>query len=87
MTNVFALLLIGGALGWLLTALTHKFQEHEALGNVTAGALGSFAAGLIGNGGTLYQGLNALSLAAAGAGALIALGLTGLIRRNRSGRS
>lgn len=87
MTNVFALLLIGGALGWLLTAITHTFHEHEALGNVVAGALGSFVAGLIGNGGTLYQGLNGLSLAAAGAGALIALGLTGLIRKHRSGRS
>jgi uncharacterized membrane protein YeaQ/YmgE (transglycosylase-associated protein family) len=86
MTNVFALLLIGGTLGWLLTALTHKFHAHEALGNIVAGALGSFSAGLISNGGTLYNGLNGLSLAAAGAGALIALGLTGLIRRRRSGR-
>ena len=75
MTNVLLLLLLGGVLGWAVTALKPDFQGTDALANILSGSAISFTAALIANGGTLFGGLSALTCAAAAGSALIGLGL------------
>ncbi len=75
MTNVLLLLLLGGVLGWAITALKPDFRGTDALANILSGSAISFTAALIANGGTLFGGLSALTCAAAAVSALIGLGL------------
>ena len=69
------LLLLGGVLGWAITALKRNFHARDALANILAGSAISFTAALIANGGTLFGGLSALPYAAAAGSALLGLGL------------
>ena len=69
------LLLLGGVLGWAITAVKRDFQAADALANILTGSNISFAAALIANGGTLFGGLSILTYAAAAGSALIGLGL------------
>ena len=48
------LLLLGGVLGWAITAVKRDFQAADALANILTGSSISFAAALIANGGTLF---------------------------------
>lgn len=83
MTNFLALLTLGAAVGWLVTALRRYFGEGELLTNIIAAMLGAFSAGMAGNGRALFSGLTAAGWAAAVAGAVAALGLIALARRAR----
>jgi len=84
MTNMLLLLLLGGVLGWAITAVKRDFQAADALANILGGSALSFTAALIANGGTLFGGLSALAYGAAAGSALIGLGL--LRRANPFGR-
>ncbi|MEY3658283.1 MAG: hypothetical protein RL425_1044 [Pseudomonadota bacterium] len=75
MTNMLLLLLLGGVLGWAVTALHRDFQATEALTNILVGSVISFIAALITNGGTLFGGLSAYAYGAAAGSALLSLGL------------
>ena len=75
MTNILLLLLLGGVLGWAVTALKPDFQSADSLANILCGSAISFTAAIIANGGTLFGGLSALTFAAAAGSALIGLGL------------
>ncbi len=83
MTNFLVLLVIGGALGWLFTAMRRAFAQADMLANLIGGAAGSFALGLTANGKGLFMGLSAAGYAGAVAGAVAALGLLALARRWR----
>lgn len=75
MTNVLLLLLLGGVLGWAVTALKRDFQGADALANILTGSSISFTAALIENGGTLFGGVSAITYGAAAGSALLGLGL------------
>lgn len=75
MTNVLLLLLLGGVLGWAITASKRDFQAADALANILTGSIISFTVALIANGGTLFGGISAMAYGAAVGSALLGLGL------------
>lgn len=81
MSNLYILLLIGGGLGWLVTALLPTHKDHDALLNIMIGAATGFAAGLFANGGTLYTGLSVISVLACIGAALGGIGLRLIAQR------
>jgi hypothetical protein len=81
MTNVLLLLLLGGVLGWVVTALKRDFQGGDALANILIGSVISFTAALITNGGTLFGGVSAMTYGAAAGSALLGLCLLRWARR------
>lgn len=83
MTNFLALLAIGAALGWLVSAVRRDINQNDHLANIIAGAAASFAAGLTANGQGLYAGLSGFGYAGAIAGAVCALSALLLIRQRR----
>ena len=83
MTNFLALLAIGAALGWLMSALRRETGQSDLLANLVSAAAASFAAGLAANGQGLYAGLSAYGYAGAIAGAVCALSVLELLRQRR----
>ena len=73
MTNVLLLLLLGGVLGWAITASKRDFQAADALANILTGSIISFTVALIATGGTLLGGIAAMAYGDALASALLRL--------------
>jgi len=75
MTNMLLLLLLGGVLGWAVTAVKRDFQGADALVNILMGSALSLTAALVANGGTLFGGLSPLVYGIAAGTSLLGLGL------------
>jgi hypothetical protein len=75
MVNAYILLLIGGALGWVVFALLPARLNCPAILLVICGAVSSFAAGLIANGGAVFGGLSPTAIGASVTATLLTTGL------------
>ena len=81
MTNLLILLLLGGAVGWAVTAIPRDFRAADALINISLGSVISFLPALTVNDGALYGGLSAVTCASAAAAALLGVGACALAKR------
>ena len=78
--------LAGGAiLGWLAAIVLRIERGPRIMANVGVGSLGAVIGGVIGNNGSILSGISAMSVLAAGAGALILIGVLALFRNRLDG--
>ena len=73
-------LVIGAVLGWLAAIVQHIEDGRGIMMNLAAGAVGAVSGGLIANQGSILLGLSAISLPVALVGALVVIGILGLVR-------
>ena len=72
--GLLILVMVGAILGWLATILTRIEDKHGILLNLGVGAGAAVLVGAIANSGSVLLGVSGLSLIAAAAGAIVALG-------------
>ncbi len=73
-------LVIGAVLGWLAAIVQRIEDGRGIMMNLAAGAVGAVSGGLIANQGSILLGLSAISLPVALVGALVVIGILGLVR-------
>jgi len=73
-------LVIGAVLGWLAAIVRRIEDGRGVMMNIGAGAVGAVAGGLIANQGSILSGVSAISLPVAIVGALVLIGILGLVR-------
>ena len=73
-------LVIGAVLGWLAAIVQRIEDGRGIMMNLADGAVGAVSGGLIANQGSILFGLSAISLPVALVGALVVIGILGLVR-------
>ncbi len=84
MTNVYLLLMVGSITGWTVVSLLPTLPKGRGAFIVALGGFSGFIGGLVANGGTLYAGITPEAAGAALGVALLSVGVTLFLTRNRS---
>lgn len=83
--NILGWIVLGGIAGWIASIITKRNSQMGIFANICVGILGAFIGGFLmyALGGPGVTGFNLWSLVVATVGAIILLGIVGLMTRRR----